>query len=153
MKLNADERGAFLALQSIIDFYTKEEQDKKEYLQLTTREYRLIKKVFGIDLKEVTYRKKDVREFARGKDKKHIEFLNPYSQLTTREYRLIKKVFGIDLKEVTYRKKDVREFARGKDKKHIEFLNPYSPSAYENKVVKYGYFPFQVKKVNEEEQK
>lgn len=106
MKLNADERGAFLALQSIIDFYTKEEQDKKEYLQLTTR-----------------------------------------------EYRLIKKVFGIDLKEVTYRKKDVKEFARGKDKKHIEFLNPYSPSAYENKVVKYGYFPFQVKKVNEEEQK
>lgn len=70
MKLNADERGAFLALQSIIDFYTKEEQNKKEYLQLTTREYRLIKKVFGIDLKEVTYRKKDVKEFARGKDKK-----------------------------------------------------------------------------------
>lgn len=103
MKLNLEEKLAFKALQSIIDFYTKAEQDKEEYLQLTTR-----------------------------------------------EYRVIKKVFGIDLKEVTYRKKDVEEFARGKDKKHIEFLNPYSPSAYENKVVKYGYFPFQVKKTKEE---
>lgn len=103
MKLNLEEKLAFKTLQSIIDFYTKEEQDKEEYLQLTTR-----------------------------------------------EYRVIKKVFGIDLKEVTFRKKDVEEFARGKDKKHIEFLNPYSPSAYENKVVKYGYFPFQVKKNKEE---
>lgn len=100
MKLNFDEKLAFEALQRIIDFYTKEEQDKKEYLALTTR-----------------------------------------------EYRLIKKVFGIDLKEVTYRKKDVEKFARGKDKKHIEFLNPFSPSAYENKVVKYGYFPFQIKEI------
>lgn len=103
MKLNLEEKLAFKALQSIIDFYTKEEQDKKEYLQLSTK-----------------------------------------------EYRVIKKVFGIDLKEVTYRKKDVEQFARAKDKKHIEFLNPYSPSAYENKVVKYGYFPFQVKKTKEE---
>lgn len=102
MKLNFDEKLAFEALQRIIDFYTKEEQDKKEYLALTTR-----------------------------------------------EYRLIKKVFGIDLKEVTYRKKDIEQFARAKDKKHIEFLNPYSPSAYENKVRKYGYFPFQEKKIKE----
>ncbi len=79
MKLNVDQRGAILELQSIIDFYTKEEQDKKEFLQLNTTEYRLIKKVFGIDLKEVTFRKIEVEEFARGKDKKHIEFLNPYS--------------------------------------------------------------------------
>lgn len=106
MRLNTDEKQAFETLQRIIDFYTEEKQENREYLAITTR-----------------------------------------------EYRLIKKVFGIDLKEVTYRKKDVEEFARGKDKKHIEFLNPYSPSAYENKVVKYGYFPFQVKKVNEEEQK
>lgn len=102
MKLNLDEKQAFEALQKIIDFYTKEKQEKKEYLALTTR-----------------------------------------------EYRLIKKVFGIDLKEVTYRKKDIEQFARAKDKKHIEFLNPYSPSAYENKVRKYGYFPFQEKKIKE----
>lgn len=42
MKLNFDEKLAFEALQRIIDFYTKEEQDKKEYLALTTREYRLV---------------------------------------------------------------------------------------------------------------
>lgn len=44
MKLNLEEKLAFKALQSIIDFYTKEEQDKKEYLQLSTKEYRVIKK-------------------------------------------------------------------------------------------------------------
>ena len=51
MKLNLDEKQAFEALQKIIDFYTKEEQEKKEYLALTTREYRLLKKILGIDLK------------------------------------------------------------------------------------------------------
>ena len=60
MKLNLDEKQAFEALQKIIDFYTKEEQEKKEYLALTTREYRLLKKILGIDLKEATYMKKDV---------------------------------------------------------------------------------------------
>ena len=44
MKLNLDEKQAFEALQKIIDFYTKEEQENKEYLALTTREYRLLKK-------------------------------------------------------------------------------------------------------------
>ncbi len=43
MKLNLDEKQAFEALQIIIDFYTKVEQEKKEYLALTTREYRPLK--------------------------------------------------------------------------------------------------------------
>ena len=102
MKLNLDEKQAFEVLQKIIDFYTKEEQEKKEYLALTTR-----------------------------------------------EYRLLKKILGIDLKEATYRKKDVEIFVRSKDTKHIEFLNPFALSNYGNKIVKYGYFPFQVKKLKE----
>lgn len=73
MKLNLDEKQAFEALQKIIDFYTKEEQEKK----------------------------------------------------------------------------DVEIFVRSKDTKHIEFLNPFALSNYGNKIVKYGYFPFQVKKLKE----
>lgn len=103
MRLNASEKQAFKALQKIIDFYTNEKLEKQEVLELTTK-----------------------------------------------EYRLIKKVFGIDLKEITHKKKAVKTFAKGKDTKHIEFLNPFAPSSYENSIRMHGYFPFQIKELNEQ---
>ena len=70
MKLNKQEQQAFDTLRDILDFYEKNEE--YEELALSYGEWNSIKKIFGIDLKECTFYKKEVEKFVRGKDKKHL---------------------------------------------------------------------------------
>ena len=70
MKLNKREQQAFDTLRDILDFYEKDEQH--EGLTLGYGYWNSVREVFGIDLKECTFYKKEVEKFVRGKDKKHL---------------------------------------------------------------------------------
>lgn len=70
MKLNKREQQAFDTLRDILDFYEKDEESDE--LTLGYGYWNSVREVFGIDLKECTFYKKEVEKFVRGKEKKHL---------------------------------------------------------------------------------
>ena len=78
MKLNKREEQAFSILEKILKEYRSE--TKEEEIIITTSDYNAINEVFGIDLKQCTFYKKDVEEFKRGKSNKHLSFLPPFDR-------------------------------------------------------------------------
>lgn len=77
MKLNSREQKAIDALRRILDRI--ESSSSKHGIDVSTAEKNAIHECFGIDLYEITFRKKDVETFVRGKDEFKIEFVKPFS--------------------------------------------------------------------------
>lgn len=76
MKLNKREIQAFDTLETILH-ELRYSEDKNEEIPISTSDYNAVKEVFGIDLKECTFYKKNVKKFVKGKDGKHLSFWPP----------------------------------------------------------------------------
>ncbi len=74
MKLNQSEKDAISCLRRVLD-----RLEAGEEMDIATSEVNAIKKILGIDLKEATFKKKDVAKFVRGKDDFHLTFSAPFS--------------------------------------------------------------------------
>ena len=72
-RLNKREQLAFDTLIALL----KSMQNGNAF-EVSTAEHNAIKDTLGIDLKTITYRKKDVARFVRGKDG-HLVFIKPFS--------------------------------------------------------------------------
>ena len=74
MKFNKRDKEAFDCLRQILDFY-EDANSEDTSLKLTASNLSAIKEIFGIELKDCTFYKKEVINFVKGKDKKHLVYL------------------------------------------------------------------------------
>ena len=96
MKLTKREQQAISTMREILDAI-----ENDQILDIAAKDYNAIKDCLGIDLKEVTKKKKEVGRLKRGKTKFHLIFSKPFAQWS--EFNKVKRYgfFSFQIAEKT----------------------------------------------------